>query len=400
MMLSLLVAVGTTIVVQPAGPVRTLTQALALARAGDRIEVRAGRYREPRIVVAVRVEIVGIGGPVFEGGAHTTLEVTADSVVIRGLQFDRVTPSATDDRAAILLRAVRGCRIEDNVIRAAYFGIYAMRAADCVIARNHLNGPAGAEATSGNGIHLWQSSRMTVLANTVSAHRDGIYLEFVRESVVLGNLVIQNRRYGLHFMRSDSCSYTGNRFRENGAGVAVMYSRGVTITDNRFERNWGSAAYGLLLKEISDGTVRNNRFTGNTVGLYLEDSNRNRVTGNLFQGNGWAVKVLANATDNRFEGNSFAGNTFDVATNSRTASSSFDGNFWDQYRGYDLDRDGVGDVPYRPVRLFSLVVEQHEPALILLRSPFVDLLEAAERLMPILTPDALSDRRPLMARPR
>jgi len=393
-------AIGATIVVQPGGPVRTLTQALALARAGDRIEVRAGRYREPRIVVAVRVEIVGIGGPVFEGGAHTTLEVTADSVVIRGLQFDRVTPSATDDRAAILLRAVRGCRIEDNVIRAAYFGIYAMRAADCVIARNHLNGPAGAEATSGNGIHLWQSSRMTVLANTVSAHRDGIYLEFVRESVVLGNLVIQNRRYGLHFMRSDSCSYTGNRFRENGAGVAVMYSRGVTITDNRFERNWGSAAYGLLLKEISDGTVRNNRFTGNTVGLYLEDSNRNRVTGNLFQGNGWAVKVLANATDNRFEGNSFAGNTFDVATNSRTASSSFDGNFWDQYRGYDLDRDGVGDVPYRPVRLFSLVVEQHEPALILLRSPFVDLLEAAERLMPILTPDALSDRRPLMARPR
>jgi nitrous oxidase accessory protein len=400
MMLSLLVAVGTTIVVQPAGPVRTLTQALALARAGDRIEVRTGRYREPRIVVGVRVEIVGIGGPVFEGGAHTTLEVIADSVVIRGLQFDRVTPSATDDRAAILLRAVRGCRIEDNVIRAAYFGIYAMRAADCLIARNHLSGPAGAEATSGNGIHLWQSSRMTVLANTVSAHRDGIYLEFVRESVVRGNLVIQNRRYGLHFMRSDSCSYTGNRFRENGAGVAVMYSRGVTITDNRFERNWGSAAYGLLLKEISDGTVRNNRFTGNTVGLYLEDSNRNRVTGNLFQGNGWAVKVLANATDNRFEGNSFAGNTFDVATNSRTASSSFDGNFWDQYSGYDLDRDGVGDVPYRPVRLFSLVVEQHEPALILLRSPFVDLLEAAERLMPILTPDALSDRRPLMARPR
>jgi nitrous oxidase accessory protein len=172
------------------------------------------------------------------------------------------------------------------------------------------------------------------------------------------------------------------------------------MTDNRFERNWGSAAYGLLLKDISDATVRGNRFAENTVGLYLEDSNRNAIQGNRFQANGWAVKVLANATDNRFTGNSFEGNSFDVSTNSRTASSSFDGNWWDHYRGYDLDRDGVGDVPYRPVRLFSLVVEQHEPALILLRSLFVELLDGAERLLPILTPDALTDRRPLMARPQ
>ncbi len=399
-MLSLLAAIGVTIVVQPAGPVRTLTQALALARPGDRIEVRTGRYREARILVGVRVEIVGSGAPVFEGGAHTTLEVTADSVVIRGLQFERVTPSATEDRAAILLRGVRGCRIEDNEIRDAYFGIYAMQSADCQIARNRLRGPAGAEATSGNGIHLWQSSRMTVRDNEVAAHRDGIYFEFVRTAVVRGNTVTRNRRYGLHFMRSDSCSYAGNRFAGNGAGVAVMYSTGVTMTDNRFESNRGSTAYGLLLKNINDGTVRDNRFAGNTVGLYLEDSNRNAVSGNTFTANGWAVKVLANATDNRFEGNSFSGNTFDVSTNSRTASSTFSGNWWDHYRGYDLDRDGIGDVPHRPVRLFSLIVEQHEPALILLRSLFVDLLEGAERLMPILTPEALSDRRPLMARPR
>jgi nitrous oxidase accessory protein len=201
-------------------------------------------------------------------------------------------------------------------------------------------------------------------------------------------------------MRSDSCAYAGNRFEQNGAGVAVMYSRGVRMTGNRFERNRGSAAYGLLLKEISDGTVRDNSFIDNTVGLYLEDSNRNLVEANLFRRNGWAVKVLANAGGNRFTGNRFEGNSFDAATNSRTASSSFDRNWWDRYRGYDLDRDGLGDIPYRPVRLFSLVAEQHKPALILLRSAFVDLLDGAERLMPMLTPEALADRSPLMRPPR
>ena len=389
-----------TITVSPSGPVRSLTAALAAARPGDRIVVQAGSYREPAIVVGITVAIVGEGRPVFLGGAHNTIRVLADGVEIRGLAFDGVTPSATEDRAAILLEGVRGCRILDNQIRGAYFGIYAMRSAGCTIAGNRLRGAPGRASTSGNGIHLWQSSEMTVRDNTVEGHRDGIYLEFTRAARVSGNLVQANSRYGLHFMRSDSCAYAGNRFEKNGAGVAVMYSRGVRMTGNRFEQNRGSAAYGLLLKEISDATVRNNRFLDNTVGLYLEDSNRNLVEANLFQRNGWAIKVMANATGNRFTGNRFEGNSFDAATNSRSASSSFDRNWWDRYQGYDLDRDGLGDVPYRPVRLFSLVAEQHKPALILLRSAFVDLLDGAERLMPMLTPDALADRNPLMRPPR
>ena len=397
---ALLLALGTTITVSPAGPVRTLTAALAVARPGDRIVVQAGRYREPAIVVGVTVAIVGEGRPVFQGGAHSTIAVRADGVEIRGLAFEQVMPSATEDRAAILLQGIRGCRIVDNEIRGAYFGIYAMRSAGCTIAGNRLRGAPGRASASGNGIHLWQSTDMTVRDNSVEGHRDGIYLEFARAARVSGNVVRTNSRYGLHFMRSDSCAYDGNVFSANGAGVAVMYSRGVRMTDNDFDQNRGSAAYGLLLKEISDAMVRGNRFTDNTVGLYLEDSNRNQVEGNLFRRNGWAVKVLANAAGNRFTGNRFEGNSFDAATNSRSASSSFDRNWWDRYQGYDLDRDGLGDVPYRPVRLFSLVAEQHKPALILLRSAFVDLLDGAERLMPMLTPDALADRSPLMRRPR
>lgn len=389
-----------TIMVSPAGPVHSLTAALAAARPGDRIVVRAGRYREPGMVVRVTVAIVGEGRPVFQGGAYSTIRVQADGVEIRGLAFEQVTPSATEDRAAILLDGVRDCRILDNEIRGAYFGIYAMRSSGCTIAENRLRGAPGRASTMGNGIHLWQSSEMTVRDNTVTGHRDGIYLEFTRAARVSSNLVQANSRYGLHFMRSDSCSYDDNRFEKNGAGVAVMYSRGVRMTGNRFAQNRGSAAYGLLLKEISDGTVRDNHFLDNTVGLYLEDSNRNLVEGNLFRRNGWAVKVMANAGGNRFTGNRFEGNSFDAATNSRSSSSSFDRNWWDRYRGYDLDRDGLGDVPYRPVRLFSLVAEQHKPALILLRSAFVDLLDGAERLMPMLTPEALADRSPLMRRPR
>jgi nitrous oxidase accessory protein len=198
-------------------------------------------------------------------------------------------------------------------------------------------------------------------------------------------------------MYSDSCEYRGNRFVRNGAGVAVMYSRAVTMVENRFESNWGPAAYGLLLKDIKDSRVERNVLSRNSTGLYAEGSDRITVTGNQFLGNGWALRLMADATDNSFRRNRFEGNSFDVATNSSGGSpSSFAENYWDRYAGYDLDRDGHGDVPHRPVRLFSVLVEQSEPALILLRSFFLDLLDLAERVMPAMTPERLLDARPLM----
>ncbi|NNF27336.1 MAG: nitrous oxide reductase family maturation protein NosD, partial [Gemmatimonadetes bacterium] len=83
-------------------------------------------------------------------------------------------------------------------------------------------------------------------------------------------------------------------------------------------------------------------------------------------------------------------------TNSRRSYSDFRGNFWDRYRGYDRNGDGVGDVPFHPVRLFSLVVAQNEPALVLQRSPLVALLDVAEQVLPVLTPASLVDPSPML----
>jgi nitrous oxidase accessory protein len=146
--------------------------------------------------------------------------------------------------------------------------------------------------------------------------------------------------------------------------------------------------------------VTGNRFSNNSTGLFLEGSSHLVVRDNDFIQNGWAARVLADAVDNHFEGNAFTGNAFDVTTNSRSANSTFNANWWDGYRGYDLNRDGAGDVPFYPVRLFSMVVEQHPDALVLLRSPLVGILDAAERVLPVLTPAALVDRHPLMRAPR
>jgi nitrous oxidase accessory protein len=153
------------------------------------------------------------------------------------------------------------------------------------------------------------------------------------------------------------------------------------------------------LKEISDSRVTGNVFSRNTIGLYAEGSSRLSIEDNDFVRNGWAVRVLGDSTGIGFAHNRFAGNTFEVTTNSSRSQNTFVENYWADYRGYDLDRDGIGDVPYRPVRLFALLVEQFPQAIVLLRSPLIELLDLAERVIPILIPQVLADARPLTRSP-
>ncbi len=389
-----------TIVVDPRGAVPTIAGAIASARPGARIIVRAGIYREPTLRIGVPLTLDGEGVATLDGqGTHGLIEVAADDVTVRGFVLRNTGASQMEDRAALRVEGSRNCRIERNRVEDALFAIYLSRVADCVVSENEVQGSETSQTVSGNGIHVWQSERVHVVNNRVSGHRDGIYFEFVKESEVRGNVSERSDRYGLHFMFSDDCRYEDNVFRGNGAGVAVMYTKRVHMLRNRFERNWGSSAYGLLLKDINDSEILRNEFTGNSIGLHLEGSNRNRIEGNEFTENGWALRVLANAQENVITRNSFASNSFDVGTNSRQNFSTFRENYWDRYRGYDLDRDGLGDVPHAPVRLFALVVEQSPPALILLRSVVVDLLDLAERVLPVLTPATLIDERPLMRRP-
>ncbi len=381
--------------------VGTIAEALRAVRRNGVVQLRRGVHKEATVVIERPVTLQGDSGAVLDGeGMREILVVQADSVTVRDLTFRNTGTSQATDRAALRVMNAAGCLIERNRFENTLFGIYLQRASACLVRQNVLHGMEGSQTVTGNGLHLWSSRDIVLEDNTIVGHRDGIYFEFVTNGVVRRNRSVNSKRYGLHFMFSDSCRYEANLFRANESGVAVMYSKRVQITGNTFALNRGSAAYGLLLKEITDSEVRRNVFADNSVALHMEGSSRNAVTDNDFVRNGWGVRVLADAQDNLLQGNAFADNVFDVGTNSRQNYSTFVGNWWSRYRGYDLDHDGRGDVAHTPVRLFALLVAQSPPALILTRSVLVDLLDLAERVMPVLTPETLRDDAPLMRAPR
>ena len=378
-------------------PVSSVEEAVRLAKPGDTVLIAPATYLVADLKIEKPITFLGQEGAILDGDHQGyILMVGADSVAISGLTFINAGRSYTKDYAAIYAYKARHLLIENNKILNPFFGILLEKSQNSVVRNNYISGKSDQEDDSGNGIHLWHCTNMLVSDNEISGLRDGIYLEFVEGSEIVRNYSHHNIRYGLHFMFSNHDRYTGNLFESNGAGVAVMFSKHIAMRENTFLNNWGSASYGLLLKEIYDTEVLDNRFQENTIGILTEGSTRVNYTGNDFVQNGWAVKVSGGCYSNIFKGNNFIGNSFDVAYHSKMNDNKFENNYWSAYTGYDLDKNGVGDVPYRPVKLFSYVINRTPETIVLLRSLFVDIMNFSEKVSPVFTPDNLVDTAPQM----
>ncbi|MRX63506.1 nitrous oxide reductase family maturation protein NosD [Maribacter luteus] len=386
-----------TIVVCQDCELGSIKEGIAVAVDFDTLLIKKGTYKEYNILIDKPLTLLGENYPVIDGGKRgEIIRIVSDNVTVDGLFLINVGTSYTTDYAAIRVVKSENFIIQNVVLEKLFFGIYLEKSNHGKVYHNKIIGDAVDEYNSGNGIQLWYSHNVVVDRNIVQGVRDGIYLEFSDHITINNNQSTNNLRYGLHFMFSNDDTYTNNTFQNNGAGVAVMFSKRILMKGNTFRQNWGSAAFGMLLKEINDAEIIDNTFEENTIGINIEGSNRITYEGNDFINNGWAVKVLGACYTNSFVKNNFLYNSFDISYNSKLNDNKFENNYWSNYTGYDLDKDGIGDVPYRPVKLFSYIVNRTPETIVLLRSLFMDIIDFSEKVSPVFTPDNLMDAMPLM----
>lgn len=376
---------------------QTIHAALKESRVGDTILVSSGVYHEKNLLIDKSVTLMGKNFPILDGDRkHEIVSIKADWVWFEGFKIQHSGYATLEDPSGLKIYSSKFVTIFNNIIDDTFFGIYVLNGKNCRIKNNKLRSYGKEEQQIGNGIHCWKSDSLQIIGNNIQGYRDGIYFEFVTNSIIWRNISESNIRYGLHFMFSNNDSYFTNYFCHNGAGVAVMFTHGVRMFNNTFEKNWGDAAYGILLKEISDSYILGNYFRANTMGIYMEGANRIVLKSNLFENNGWALRIQASCSEVEVTSNNFYGNTFDVATNGSLVLNTFNNNYWDKYEGYDLNKDKSGDVPYHPVSMYSMIIEQNPTAMILFRSIIVSLFDKTEKLIPSLTPENLVDKTPRM----
>ncbi|MBB6681352.1 nitrous oxide reductase family maturation protein NosD [Aequorivita sp. 609] len=388
-----------TITVCATCPVKSIKEAVKQASEGDTILVKKGVYKEANIKIDKGITLIGEDLPTIDGEEKgEIITIGTDNVTIDGFKIINVGVSYTTDYAAVRVVNSTGFLIQNLELEKLFFGIYLQKSNDGKVLNNKVRGEAVTEFNSGNAVHLWYCKNVEVIGNDVQNVRDGIYLEFSDNITIKDNFSKNNVRYGLHFMFSNNNYVINNTFETNGAGIALMFSKFMQVENNIIQKNWGTAAYGLLLKEVNDANIKNNLFFENTVGITVEGSNRLEYSNNDFTSNGYALKVKGACYQNHVINNNFLYNSFDISYNGRINDNKFDNNFWSNYTGYDLNKNGIGDVPYRPVKLFSYIVNRTPETIILMRSLFIDIIDFSEKVSPVFTPDDLLDENPKMKR--
>lgn len=395
--LSPLVSSADTIVVCSNCSYTSIKDAIRASKNFDTIVVKKGLYKEIEIIIDKPLTLLAQKGATIDGEEKgEIIIIKSDWVTVDGFTIINVGTSYIKDFAAIRVRSSRHFAISNNTIKNLFFGIYIEKSKKGVISGNKIYGKAINEFNSGNGIQLWYSNEITIDNNIVWQVRDGIYLEFSNFCIITHNESAHNVRYGLHFMFSNDDLVSDNTYNNNGAGVAIMFSKNMQMHHNVFKNNWGSAAYGVLLKEVNDTKIHNNTFFRNTTGINIEGSNRMEYRHNDFISNGWAINSRGANYYNTVTHNNFMHNSFDLVYHGGVNHNQFQSNYWSSYTGYDLDKDGIGDIPYRPVKLFSYIVNKTPEAILFLRSLFVDIIDFSEKVSPVFTPDHLMDNAPLM----
>lgn len=392
---------GKTLRVAPSGaPFQTLSQALRAASSGDSILVDPGTYSED-LVLKRRISLIGKDFPLIQGkGRGSVITVQADGCRIEGFRIENSGLRLEDSDAGILIQS-NGNIVANNRLDRILFGIYLQAGDDNRIEGNRIQGrPELDIGRRGNGIHLWNCARNSFRNNWINQVRDGIYFDHADDNSVEGNRIL-NSRYGLHYMYSNVSLFQGNLLYGNYAGAALMYSRRITLRANTFFRNRvGYSALGILFKDCDDSVAEGNLMGDNGVGIFLDNSMNNRFQANRIVDNDVAIQLYSSALDNLFSGNVFVNNLSPlrlIGKRSKTRWNSLrGGNYWDGYAGYDLDGDGIGDVPYFIQNIFQYLEGNNPRLRLFLYSPAAQALSQAEQLFPVIQLSEEVDHQPLM----
>lgn len=399
------------LLVAPAAPASAQPADLLQARIdtaprGSTVRVPAGLYTGP-LTINGPLAVVADGAAVIDGGgAGSVVTITGSDVLFEGFTVRNSGRQVTEEAAGIKVSGDRH-RVISNTVHDVYFGIHVSSGADGVIENNRIVPGERHGARPGHGISAWHVRNTRMLRNRIADARDGIYLSFTEHLVVDGNTVTGSR-YGLHSMYSQNARFANNEVTGNLLGAALMMSDRLELRGNRIrDHREGAAAYGVLLKDIGDLVAEDNTIVANRVGIYAEsvptDPSREAVfTRNVIAGNevGLALQSTAALT---VAGNRIAENLTDVRPLGRQLSAGMRwtrdgrGNSWGQYRGYDADRDGIGDVPHRLDDAMDALVRRNPMIQAFLYTPAHLAVEAAARMFPLYRqPPVLVDDRPLM----
>jgi nitrous oxidase accessory protein len=377
---------------------QSLQEAIAAAREGDNIRVHGGTH-VGRFILDKRLALEGAGNPVLRGeGRGSVVFVVADGCSIRGFIIEHSGKDLQAEDSGLLLKSNDNL-IVDNELRDVLYGIYLYHSQRNTIRHNRVYGRRELElGARGAGLHVWNSHDNTIEDNLITEARDGMYIQNSHRNIIRRNHV-SRLRYGLHYMNSDDNKFDDNVFEYNVAGAAIMYSKRIEFRRNAFVHNRGFSSFGILFQDCDESLAENNLIIDNATGIFTEALHNSTFRRNVIAENDVALQIFSNSTGNLFTENNFIANISPLQLVGKRMDTRWEvngrGNYWSDYDGYDLNGDGIGDVPHKIQNVFEYLEGNYPRLRLYLNSPAAQALAMADKTFPIVRGSPAADTAPL-----
>lgn len=374
----------------------TIVSALNSASDGDIILVKPGIYPGP-VVITKSIQLEGQDYPVIDGGGKgTVVTIKAPNVVLRGFVIRNSGDLLASENSGLLATGARPL-IENNRFENVLFGVYLSRATGGVLRGNTFSGKALDTSRRGDLIRVWFSDGVVIENNRTERGRD-VVLWYSKNLTLRGN-DFRHGRYGVHFMYCRNADVVNNRFSDNSVGAYLMYSEGLKLRGNTVSNNRGPSGFGIGFKDMKNAVIEENIVASNRIGFYLDGCEAMICRRNVIAHNHIGLNLLPTAVRNQFAANHMLDNVEQTLLDGSSVQTinNWAGNYWSDYRGYDANRDGIGDIPYKPMRFFERLTDRFPELKIFTGSPSVQAIDFAAATFPIFAPTPkFEDPRPLM----
>ena len=393
-------------------PADSLQQQLDTSDDGDVIILAKGSY-VGNFVVEKQVTLKGEPGATIDaaGKGHAIL-LKNSNITLEGLTIVNWGDDLTEENSGIYSPdTAENINIHHNKLKGDGFGIWLNKVTNSEVSFNVVQGNTKLRsADRGNGIQVSNVQHSRVHNNETFDVRDGIYVIASKNNTIEKN-TMHHLRYGIHYMYSYDNNVIDNLAYDTRAGYAMMSSRRLTIENNK---TFDSEDYGFLLNYITRSTFKNNHIKNvwtkpeNKVlgrdgkGLFVYNSAYNTIESNIVDTTEIGIHLTAGSEQTKVYGNSFINNPTQVkyvSNKKQEWSKDGKGNFWENYVGWDMDKDNIGDVVFEPNDGIDKLVWQYPEMKMIMDSPAIIILRWVQRQFPVLKPPGVKDSFPLMAPP-
>lgn len=373
-------------------PPPSLQAQIDAAPAGSILRPAAGVYGGP-LTLTKPLTLDGGGKVTIDaGGSGSALFVATDNATVRGLTLRNTGQSHDQVDAAITVTGNHN-RIEDNHIDNALFGIHLKQANHNLVKNNRIRSKAVEASLRGDGVRLWNSVENRIAGNTIDGVRDITIMNSPRNRII-GN-TIRHARYSLQLVFSPHTLIEGNTLSENITGIVIINSDNVTVRRNRIMHLMETSSAGVAVKRSGEALVEGNEIVHCAVGI-LADSPINPdekliINNNRIAHNTTGMQFYGERGGHQIHRNSFEKNLTQVVVfgSGNAHANDWLGNYWDDYEGFDLDKDGVGDKPHELYAYADRIWMDQPKARFFRNAPVLELLDFLERLAPFSAPDML-----------